>query len=656
MNQKPFLIKIIHYLLIGIVFLTPLCVTNQFVFSPTPEKTFLFFTLVEIAAAFWLVVVFAKKEYFSLHHPIFIAGGLFLFVYTVAGVFGDSPESSFFSSISRMSGLILLYHVALFAVLLFTTVRDKETWHRILITAVSAGGIVAILEWGHDLFDFSQLASGSTIGNSSYAGTYLLFVFFIAVILFFHSSGKKRFFLGSVIILIGSCPLFFSVAGVHSILSDPFGVLGIARAASGALIVGIIFSGLLYASMVGKGAVRILSKIITSLFVLVVLWGMVSIHVPNSFTRQLLEEEGVGSRFVFWESAFSGILEHPFLGYGPENYSIPFYAYFESALYIDKYGSGLETNTDRPHNTYLGIAVTGGVLSLFAYLSIFGALVYSLLSAWRFGLLPYADIAAFGGFVLACLIEKAFFFDTMTSYIMFVMVLGYVAFHSQNEMPDAYPRLPSSISFRGAAIAIFVFCFMFFICVYGPYKQQSLLIEMTEHMTVMERTENYSRLFYTSVNGHLTTMEYLMTKMIVAVPEVLSTTTQKERDILLEDARNLHREVERYSADTTHYRLVFLLTRLSFLEYVLTQDGEEKKLILEQTSFYEKQLEHLSPNNPANYWISAQQALFAEDIGRAEDVLAEAIEKYPDIGTSAKFLESVRQYKEGDQSVPFFSF
>lgn len=132
----------------------------------------------------WLYVVLKQKEYLPPKHPILIAGGIFLFLYTVSGIFGVSPEVSFWSSISRMSGLVLLYHVGAFVLILVSTVRDRRTWNKIFTAFVGSGFIVALMSYlpyfGLDLPVDSR--GGPGIGNSSFAGAYLLFTFFLHVI------------------------------------------------------------------------------------------------------------------------------------------------------------------------------------------------------------------------------------------------------------------------------------------------------------------------------------------------------------------------------------------------------------------------------------------------------------------------------------------
>jgi len=239
MNGKPPLIKTIHFLLISIVFAVPLFFTKQFVFGFTPEKTFLFYFLIEIAFAIWLYVALKQKEYLPPRHPLLIAGGIFLFIYTIAGVVGVSPEISFWSTMSRMSGLVLLYHVGMFAVVAASTLKDKESWRKIIISTVAAGTVVALISHAQRLktefFSLSSMGS-STIGNTSYAGLYLLIILFLNLLLFLESTGKKKLLFGCTGLIIISSPLFFI---------SPFGILGLARAASISIWVGMLLTGAL---------------------------------------------------------------------------------------------------------------------------------------------------------------------------------------------------------------------------------------------------------------------------------------------------------------------------------------------------------------------------------------------------------------------------
>src|SRR3972149_6446384 len=648
MNGKPPLIKTIHFLLISIVFAVPLFFTKQFVFGFTPEKTFLFYFLIEIAFAIWLYVALKQKAYLPPRHPLLIAGGIFLFIYTIAGVVGVSPEISFWSTISRMSGLVLLYHVGMFAVVAASTLKDKESWRKIIISTVAAGTVVALISHAQRLktefFSLSSMGS-STIGNTSYAGLYLLIILFLNLLLFLESTGKKKLLFGCTGLIIISSPLFFI---------SPFGILGLARAASLSIWVGMLLTGALLITGLKRKHLKKMGIYISVLLAVILLVGAVSLFIENSPPRTFLQKYDIGSRFIFWEGAIRGVAERPVLGWGPENYFAPFYKYFATRLFTEDYAGGLEANTDKPHNAYLEIAVTGGILSLLAYFAIFISLILAIIKADRDNKIQRIHTATFGGLVVAYFLNDTFLFDTITSYIAIALVIAYVV-ERGSSTNDSYASIskrtrPGSLI---AAFVVFLLSLNFFI--YEPIVQQKTLAHIASGATVAERSGMYEDLFASTSHGRTSMALYLMTKMNVGVPKILNELDVEETEMLLSDIHNLRTAVLNHTGDDpVHYRLALSLVELTQTEYLLEKDYAKRTELLAEAEGYESILRELSPTNPQNYWIEAQRELFEGDTEAAIKLLETAKGQAPDVTVTQDFIDAAYSFKNGEIAVPLF--
>lgn len=186
MKKRPKLILLIHSLIFILLFLTPLIYSDLFVFL-TMSKTFLLYLVAQIVFFLWLYLALVEKEYRPKNNILiwFTAG--FLFIYTVSAIFGINPEYSFWGSLSRTTGLITIYHVALLALVLYSTVKDSKTWNVLLFSISSSAMILSIFSFlsfmGIKFFQQFSLDLGVTAGNSSYAGTYLLIGFFVSIYL-----------------------------------------------------------------------------------------------------------------------------------------------------------------------------------------------------------------------------------------------------------------------------------------------------------------------------------------------------------------------------------------------------------------------------------------------------------------------------------------
>ena len=122
------------------------------------------------------------------------------------------------------------------------------------------------------------------------------------------------------------------------------------------------------------------------------------------------------TRSTIWGMALEGVKERPLLGWGQSNFNFVFNEQYEPSLYAQ------ESWFDRSHNIVLDWLVTGGVLGLIAYFSIFFAGLYYLV------VLPFLKkeeelpfnvlergvlIGLFAGY----LIHNAVVFDNIISYI-----------------------------------------------------------------------------------------------------------------------------------------------------------------------------------------------------------------------------------------------
>lgn len=655
MSRIPSLIRTIQFLLLAAIAVVPLLVLDLFAYPFVTEKTLLFYVLVELAFVLWLVAAYARREYRPPAHPVLIAGGIFLALYTLAGIVGVSPELAFFSRISRMSGLVLLWHLAAFVVMVAAVMRDSAAWRRVFNTAIASGALVALVAhlvaWGVPLVS----GDGSTIGNSSYAGTYLLFPFFFALAHLLTERGRMRLRYALAAALIVLSPILFSFSGLMRALSDPFSVLGVARAAGGSILIGLVAAALVYLSLTQSGVVRNASRISLGLLIAGVLAAATLAHIPGTPVRTSLEGENVGSRFIFWESARAGIAERPLLGWGPEGYFAVFDRHFDPALYTDEYAGGAEAHLDKPHHAYLETAVTGGLLSLAAYLALIAALMWALIAAHRRGTLPTAHLAAYSGLIMAYLIDRMFSFDTITSLMAFGVLLAYAVFLSRAESLDPYPRMPRRVSWMPLALAIALIAPLLYINVLAPLLQQRMLVTLMEQTAVQERAGEYERLLELSASGRMSTAVYVAEQMLRAVPPAVPELSDGERAYVYADIKSAREAIEHaYGYDSVRYRLVLALTKLALLEYALAPDEAARADLLARVAETDAHREALSPGNPANGWVIAQRQVFAGEPEAALATLRELEERLPDVVTTRELREAVEAYLRGESDIPVF--
>ena len=656
MDKRPIIVSCIHFLLLSTVFLIPLFSLNYLPYV-TIEKTLLFYCLIDITVCLWLYTILQNKAYLPPRNVLLTVAGIFLAVYFIAGLRAESPEIALWSTMTRMSGLILLFHIAAFVLMLISTLRDKKAWRRIMAVVAVSGVLAAIPTHFATLFPEHKTALiNSTFGNSSYVAAFLTFSLFFSLLLFFESKkrGSKIFFATCAGVIVFS-PLFLTLQGLLEIFADPAGVFGTARAASVSVVVGLVFAGLVYAASSKRKLLARSAQFVAIVLAALLVVVSVLVFVPGSFVQSKLTDFNIGSRTLFWESALEGIEDRPLLGFGPEHYFVPFYKYFEPALMTEEYA--YEVYTSKPHSAYLEVLVSGGLLSFVPYMGIWITAFILLFKAKMRGILSRSETALLVGLISAYLLQNIVFFDTLSSYLGIGIVLAYlVHVSSVRDRLSLYPSIPRAVSWYKAAVAFGISAIAVYVFAWMPIVQQVMLVRVIGQVTVVERSRMYEELFALSPHVRTSMAEYLVSKELEMVPAVIMDATPQERELILNDIRALRKTVNAYAGkDPVYYRLTLYITRLHLLELVLESDPHKRDLLLKAVRVHEQILEKLSPGNPQSYWAKAQRQLFE---GSGEDALAslrESDASAPGIPETWEKISKVEKYLSEGGSIPFFT-
>jgi O-antigen ligase len=133
----------------------------------------------------------------------------------------------------------------------------------------------------------------------------------------------------------------------------------------------------------------------------------------------------LASRVMIWNAASSIAVEHPFFGIGPRQFQ-------ETYLAIqDAYPPYLEWAVPHPHNVFLSIFLSGGLLALFGFFVLLGVLfVGSTSGLSRRGntgrLIPATLFGLGTAFILAGLVDETYFKnDLALSFSTMVAFSGY---------------------------------------------------------------------------------------------------------------------------------------------------------------------------------------------------------------------------------------
>ncbi len=474
--QPTKVIKILQWLIFGIVFLVPLFYVRQSVYPYTFAKTLFFQALVEIAFFLWLALAVKDQRLRPRFTPITLAVGGFLLVAATTAFFGVDFWRSLWSTQERMVGIITFLHLAVF-MLVVSSLREHISRQWLLFTSVLTADIVSFLAFLQlnvpNLLLTESVGSrpGATFGNPTFFAGYLLFHIFIALYYFLFeknapssASWYKWFFGGSFVCL--SIALFITQTR-GDILGFGLGILTL-----------FFLFALQPPLSSGIGARRSFYFGCLGIFVLIVsgFWLTRSASVWKGvpglerFQNLTFSSSEIEPRLFAYRAAWQGFLERP-TGWGWENFNVVSNKYYQPSLLQYNY---VETRFDKPHNVFLEYLVTGGALLLLAYCAM---LIVLIKQAWRKDDLLFGQIVV--AIVVSYSVRNLFVFETLGPLLILFLLLGLVdgAYRRGSENTTARPKGNSrgahsfSSPWPGLVVGLMVAYGMFVIPLQATYHQ-----------------------------------------------------------------------------------------------------------------------------------------------------------------------------------------
>lgn len=397
---------------------TPLVVASSLFFPFITGKAFLFRIIVEIIFGLWLVLATLESRFRPRISYIAWAFGIFLVVMTVADMTGANPARSFWSNFERMEGLITLIHLALYFIVLSSTLVSEKAWAWFLNTSIVASVFVAfngITQYSDALAKGQAIRLDATLGNAAYLAIYTLCHIVIALLYIYRTLKKKTEY-------------SYTIVGIYAATIALNGFILFQTATRGTLIgmlAAAIVAGAIYAYKAQSLALRRFGLIV---FLVPIIFIGLFIAFKNQpflkdspvfsrFTSISLEETTTKSRFMIWDMAWQGFKERPVLGWGQENFNLIFNKYFNPGMY------GQEQWFDRAHNVFFDWLTAGGILGLLAYLGLFGVSLYVL---WKSNHFDLAEKTIITSFFVGYFVHNIFVFDNLVSYLLFFTILAYI--------------------------------------------------------------------------------------------------------------------------------------------------------------------------------------------------------------------------------------
>ena len=393
---------------LSVIFLVPLFFNpqsrNVFAISKTSLLQFLVAAMLAFWVADWLLSRAGHKQLkwqsvcASPLQLTILAFGLIAILTTAASIM---PAISFWGSYFRKAGLLLLICWILFSLIIAQQLRTKTQLLRAICVLLASSGIVAYLGILQHFFPdamfnvFHTTNPGrvfSTAGNPLFLSSFLAMVipFNLALIVHSWSKRKER---NNIRILIG----------LVTLLALQFWCLWLAQYSITILlyviapITFIILLGIVKRKklLLGLGVVSLLAlAIIAGLLLAPLLLSGPGAETPEPEDlkpvpiSEKLELYSLGDRVQYWHSAIDIVLKSPevpfsndrlrllrkVIGYGPETFIVTFQLFCPQKLKSTL--TQISLLIDHPHNHYLYLATTIGLLGLMSFLSILAVFFY----------------------------------------------------------------------------------------------------------------------------------------------------------------------------------------------------------------------------------------------------------------------------------------
>jgi O-antigen ligase len=393
------------------VLLTPIIFSQSFYFPHVSPKTLYFRLLVDILLILYVLLNVFSSKYRPKFNILTIGVSIFIGILILTSFTGASLENSFWGNFERGMGLLTYFHLFAFFIIISSVFKKHTDWEIFFTVSVLTGILVSIF----GLLNISlPINQGSTLGNSSFFGAYILFDIFFAIILFLTKEGNWKWFYGTSLLIMVPALLISSAIG-----------------ATLAFFAGIFLLALGYFIFFKRKWLKWFILLTVSLSLI---FGSIIFFTPSNFAKDKiktkLESPTVQSRFLVWQISWKAWQDKFFLGWGLENFNTGFDKYFDSKLYETNYGEERGRSFDRAHNIILDTGTTSGLLGILSYLSVFGLAMFILFK----NILKTPEkekIIISGGLIVLLLIyflQNLLVLDIINTYIILFLILAFICY------------------------------------------------------------------------------------------------------------------------------------------------------------------------------------------------------------------------------------
>lgn len=651
--------KTTEYLIYAFFITFPFLSYSGFLYFGSTTRSVNLIALGSILGLGFAVWLFQKNSRVSLtKSPIFISLGVYIVSIFISALLGLSFATSFWSVITRMTGLWYFIFLGIFMAILWPIISERKKQDRLIFLIILSTTLYSILSWlgaeGLGLIFRDSLRDGFTFGNSTFAGMYI-FGAFVLSIYYLYSRTEKKWWMYAMPVLLLINPNIISNRLWFGDLSNGF--VGEARASAYVVLL----------SMLGMIAFWGISKIkretikkkvgysLFALFIVGICFSAYSLMVPGGFTRELYLSQATGARPLVWEMSSVAIADRPLFGYGTDNFERVFEKHYDNRLLQLEYGN--EAWFDKAHNIFVDQAVDNGLIGLFLYLFIYLVIGLSLLYAIftsnnREDKILASLLLIYFGLHLA---ELQTAFDTSVSYPLLglMVVLSAVLFGRARSSHSNYKELEINNYikyFTGVILLLFITYSTFFGLI--PFiRSQIVNGDIRTVGSAEKRIPLYPILFGSPIDEHAiiwrTATDFQ--RGIAENPKVLADEQKYQK--LTEEISVLEEHSREYLKDNPDRFRAYL----SLADILLYSNLFGVNKLEEAHQILDKAIE-LVPTSPQPYWMKAVGYIYMRKFDLAREYAQKGLALNPNIKQSQDLVDYVERSIQTFPEVDLFFF
>lgn len=409
--------------------LFPLFFTSETMYPWLFGKTILFQMLVELVFVLAVVYWYRERPDRLKLHWLDILFGLFLLAQITSTITSSHVERSFWGNQTRLNGVFTWLHVFVWYGLLRAFLKTREQWRWWLGWLTAIGVISAILAWvGPSLSVFEGVIApgsrrGGLIGNPLFLAGYVLLPIFFSLILYLQTQKKNQKYVW------GSIGIFLCITVLGTQIRSAFVGLLAAVVVGWLLLIVFVLKDKQRKALVGVGAICVVLVLGLYVWNQQSRWLRVNVPVMGRLLDITPKETTGQTRLLAWNIAVAGWKERPLLGWGPDTFQEVFDRHYNPTFL--KY-SFAETVWDKPHNYFLEVLSTVGLVGFIPYAGFFilaGILLVRQMKRGDQG--QQKEIMVLAGALIAYAGFNFFAFDTVNSLMLFVVLLAYIVYSTE---------------------------------------------------------------------------------------------------------------------------------------------------------------------------------------------------------------------------------